>query len=108
ITALFFAAQYPGIAKAILLEDPPAFWMPASDTAESRAQRAVGLREFLVQSKSKTLEELLEESQAQIAHWSETEQRYWAESKHHASPHIATWFNPDDNSNPDWASVLAK
>lgn len=107
ITALAFAGLYPDIPKAILLEDPPPLWMPPMDTLESLAERAQGMRDSIISNKSKTHEQLLEENREAISHWSETEQRYWAESKHHTSPDVANWFKPSIEARPDWSNQLS-
>lgn len=107
ITALAFAGLYPDIPKAILLEDPPPWWMPFTDTPESLAERAQGMRDSIISNNSKTHKQLLEENREEISHWSETEQRYWAESKHHTSPDVANWFKPSIEARLDWSSLLS-
>jgi N-formylmaleamate deformylase len=107
IAALAFAGLYPDIPKAILLEDPGPWWMPFTDTPEALAERAQGMRDSIISNKSKTREQLLEENHQEVSHWSETEQRYWAESKHHTSPNVANWFKPSIETRLDWSSLLS-
>lgn len=107
IAALAFAGLYPDIPKAILLEDPPPWWMPSTDTPEALAEQAQGMRDRIISNNSKTHEQLLEENREETSLWSETEQHYWAGSKLRTSPNVANWFKPSIEARLDWSGLLS-
>jgi pimeloyl-ACP methyl ester carboxylesterase len=86
LTALIFACQYPDVPKAILLEDPPAMWMPSTGADAARAE---GIRDWILSLKGKSRDELLEGQRQATPHWSKTELENWADSKVQVSPNVA-------------------
>jgi pimeloyl-ACP methyl ester carboxylesterase len=82
-TALALAGTYPDLAGAILLEDPPAWWVAASqtDTEAAVKEHMAQQRIRLAGMKSKTREELLAAQHAAMPGWSEAELGPWADAK---------------------------
>ena len=78
-TALVLAGTYPDLVRAILLEDPPAFWMPPPDGKPIR--RRAGFGDWIIDLKRKTREEMIAHQHAQSPTWSEAELGPWADSK---------------------------
>jgi len=101
-TALMLAGTRPHLVRAILLEDPPAWWV-ASAAPESDAQRWAGMRARMIERKRKTREELIAEQRALSPSWSEAELGPWANAKLRFS------FNALDHVGPgtmEWQATL--
>ncbi len=103
VTALAVAGTYPDLPGAILLEDPPAWWVTtAADAAPAnRRQRFGG---WIVDIKRKTMEEMIEAQRAQSS-WSEAELKPWAESKLRLSFNVLT---AEPAAPIDWPAVVSK
>jgi len=78
-TALMLAGTYPDLPRAILLEDPPAFWM--APPSGRPARRPTHFTDWIVDLKRKTREEMIAHAHAQSPTWSEAELGPWADSK---------------------------
>jgi pimeloyl-ACP methyl ester carboxylesterase len=64
-TTLVLAGTYPDVPGAILLEDPPARWMPPPPPPpEGEKDRWAGMRNWITDLKAKTREEMLTEQRA--------------------------------------------
>ena len=103
-TALALAGTRPGLARAILLEDPPAWWV-ASTTPESDAERWAWMRARMIELKRKTREELIAEQRTMSPAWSDAELEPWADAKLRFS------FNALDRISPgavDWQAILRR
>ena len=103
-TALMLAGTRPHLVRAILLEDPPAWWV-ASAAPESDAQRWAWMRARMVELKRKTREELIAEQRAASPSWSDAELGPWADAKLRFS------FNALDRVGPrsvDWQVILRR
>ena len=69
-TALAFAGTFPDVPGAILLEDPPAWWLPrpaAGETADE--ERRAAMRARIIALKRKTREELIAGQRAEAPGW---------------------------------------
>ena len=88
-TAMALAGTYPDLPGAILLEDPPAWWIdaPADVTPGSRRQRFGG---WVVELKRKTADEMIALCREQSPTWSEAELGPWAEAKLRLSFNVLT------------------
>jgi pimeloyl-ACP methyl ester carboxylesterase len=97
-TALLLAGTYPEVPRAILLEDPPSWWVapPGADHGASWYGRLVAL-------KRKTRDELIAGRRQQDPHWSEAELAPWAESKLRVSFYVLNW---GDMASLEWADAL--
>ena len=80
-TTLALASTYPDVPSAILLEDPPMWWMqaPAGGPADQAWQAR--MHDWITGLQQKTREELIAEQHAQSPSWSEDELGPWADSK---------------------------
>jgi N-formylmaleamate deformylase len=84
MTALVLAGIYPDVPGAILLEDPPARWMPPSPVpaaTEAPKPAAPPPADWITRLKDKTREELIADQRAETPHWSEAELGPWADAK---------------------------
>jgi N-formylmaleamate deformylase len=109
-TTLALAGIYPDIPRAILLEDPPAVWMPESNppptgpqpSGEEWRQRT---RTWLRDLQSKTREQLIADQRAAAPRWSEAELGPWADSKLRLHPNVG---NRNRDARLDWQSLIPR
>jgi N-formylmaleamate deformylase len=99
-TALTLAGIYPDLPRAILLEDPPPWWMAASPT--KRPSRA---DDSIIDLKRKTREELIAHAHTQSPTWSEAELGPWADSKLRFSIHF---LSRGLGKSMDWSSTVQR
>lgn len=79
VTALALAGLYPNLPRAILLEDPPAWWVMPPDGRPGRRHARFG--DWIIDLKRKTREELIAQVRSQSPTWSEAELGPWADAK---------------------------
>ncbi len=87
ITTLTLAGLYPDVARAIVLEDPPQFWM-IKNTEGGAPKPPNPLALWIAENKRKTKEDLFEEVRAYNPGWAEAELEPWVNSKLRYSPKI--------------------
>jgi N-formylmaleamate deformylase len=104
-TALALAGADPDVPGAILLEDPPAWWVAASATDAEIEERLAQRRRWIEDLKSKTREELIVAQRAATPGWSEAELGPWADSKLRFNPSAMTM---DPTGSLDWPATLAR
>ncbi len=106
IVALALAGIEPKLPRAILLEDPPAWWyqggMPPPMTAEQFAKMRADFAGF----KQMTREELIAKQHQSSPTWSDEELGPWADSKLRLSPNIVEIFESNMAASIDWPVVL--
>ena len=107
ITALVAAGLYPSMPRAILLEDPPPFWMTPESTSRN-ADFKTGFITWVNSIKRKTRGELLSECQNQNAAWSEAEFEPWVNSKQRVSPKVTALIDPSDMKSIDLPNLFKK
>lgn len=93
MTALVLAGLYPDLPRALILEDPPAFWCKGPASQEELDIRA-GMCAWFYEVKRKTRDELLETARMENPTWSEAELGPWADAKHRFSLEIARLHDP--------------
>ena len=81
ITTLALAGIHPGLPRAVLLEDPPARWMPDATAPAAGDQWRDRTQRWLAGLKTKTREQLVADQRAAAPAWSEAELGPWADSK---------------------------
>jgi pimeloyl-ACP methyl ester carboxylesterase len=105
LMTLAFAGNYPDIPKAILLEDPPAWWyegaIPLAKSPEDYAQAHAGLLALKTQPR----ESLIAQRRQQSPTWSDAELGYWADSKLRLSPAALQMFQPSVQPHLDWKAL---
>jgi N-formylmaleamate deformylase len=105
ITTLLLAGMFPDLPKAILVEDPPPFWMMQEISAKDAEFRG-GLVSWFEALKRKTYDDILEEGRTNSPNWSQEELIPWVNSKHRFSPRIAELVHPLDIVTVDFSKVL--
>ena len=84
-TALVLAGMFPDSPGAILLEDPPAWWLGQPETPD-RAADLEQRRRLLVERKCRGRDALVAEKRAEAPDW--------AEAKLRVSPHVLEVLDP--------------
>ncbi len=102
-SALALAGAYPDLPGALLLEDPPAWWLPPS--VQPIPPRLHPIRVGIIELKRKTHEELLAHARAQSPTWSEAELAPWAEAKLRFSFKVLLAGEP---APLDWPALLRR
>ena len=102
-TTLTLAGTFPDLPGAILLEDPPAWWMPAPNDAASDPPRPRPF-DWIVHIKRMTREEMIEAGRARSPRWSDAELGPWADSKLRLSFNV---LNRPFPARVDWQPILS-
>jgi len=105
-TTLVLAGNYPDVPGAILLEDPPAWWMPALPATPLDAEQRAVRRASIMDRKRKTREELIAEQRAATPGWSDAELGPWADAKLQFSPNVLSVFDAGTAASIEWSRVL--
>lgn len=105
VTTLVLAGLFPEMPRAIMLEDPPAFWMAHERPARSDDFIA-GFSGWMHSLKRKTHADLLEEGRTQSPGWPEADFEPWANSKQRFSLKITGLINPPDLVSIDFPALL--
>jgi pimeloyl-ACP methyl ester carboxylesterase len=106
-TALVLAATEPDLPRAILLEDPPAWWAGWS-TLPGAAERAVEMKTRALDLRGKTSEELIAGQGLLQPGWSAAELAPWAEAKRRFDPKVIEVFDPAFGEAIDWPTLLPR
>ncbi len=104
-SALALAGTHSDLLRAILLEDPPPWWMPMP--AQPIPPRPQPIRVGIVDLKRKTREELIAHAHQQSPTWPEAELGPWADSKLRFSFHVLLAGEPPPLNWPVIVSSIA-
>ena len=106
LTVLALAATTPELPRALVLEDPPPWWMPRDPKAdgETRAQ----MRADMAAMKRKTHRQLVAEQRRVAPHWPAAEIIRWAEAKQRMSPRVTEIFDAPGGSAVEWSRELPR
>ena len=105
-TTLVLAGTFPDVPGAILLEDPPARWIPPPPPPPGgEPDRWAGMRNWITDLKAKTREEMLAEQRTQTPHWTEEELGPWADAKLRFSLNA---INREGTAPVDWPVTLRR
>ncbi len=107
-TALVLAGTYPEAVSAILLEDPPPWWMARPAGPLDGTDEQAGMREWMSGLKRATREELLAEQRAETPGWSEAELGPWADAKQRFSCNLILGFDTPPAAGVDWPATLGR
>jgi N-formylmaleamate deformylase len=104
-TALMLAGTYPDVPGAILLEDPPHWWMRDPEEPPFDPEWQARQRAWIMELKRKTREELIAAQRAETPGWSEAELGPWADAKLRFNLNA---LNRGDVAPVDWPPVLRR
>jgi len=106
-STLVLAGTHPDLPGAILLEDPPAWWIDRNISPEE-TERRKAMRERALGLKQKTRGDLIAGQRAEQPGWSDAELEPWADAKQRFSPNVLSVYDQDNGSNIDWRAVLGR
>jgi pimeloyl-ACP methyl ester carboxylesterase len=104
-TALALAGTFPDVVRAILLEDPPTWWVATPEDSTVAEERRARMSEWITRLKGQTREQLLATQRAETPHWSEAELGPWADSKLRFNLNALN-FGPA--TSVDWPALLRR
>jgi pimeloyl-ACP methyl ester carboxylesterase len=104
-TALVLAGTYPNVPRAILLEDPPPWWIAAPSAPGADEEYAAQRHRWIMDLKIKTREELIAAQRAEAPGWSEAELGPWADSKLRFNLNVLSSGPP---ASVDWPATLRR
>jgi pimeloyl-ACP methyl ester carboxylesterase len=99
-TALALASAYPDLPRAILLEDPPAWWVAPPGAL---IRRPAHFGDWIIELKRKTREELIAFVRSQSPTWPEAELGPWADAKLRFSFNI---LRRSKSAPVDWHAIV--
>jgi pimeloyl-ACP methyl ester carboxylesterase len=102
-TAACFAAKYPQMVSAIVLEDPP--W---SDIKPTQKQFELTMKEWKkrnLSAKEKSIKELVKLKKKESPNWEETILKEWAQAKHFMDPNFFDYYPFQER---DWRKIASK
>jgi N-formylmaleamate deformylase len=108
VTALVLAGLYPDLPGAILLEDPPAWWVPPDPALTPEDDHRALMRAGFYEQKSKTRAELLADQRLNSPTWSEEELGPWADSKLLFSENGLKVLDAEVTESVEWQAVLSR
>jgi pimeloyl-ACP methyl ester carboxylesterase len=105
-TALALAGTYPDLPGAILLEDPPAWWVETPPAeAQAASERRARMWSRIIELKRKTHEELVAGQRAEAPAWPEAELGPWANAKLRFGFHA---LNRNNVAAVDWLATVRR
>jgi N-formylmaleamate deformylase len=107
-TALVLAGTHPETVSALLLEDPPAWWMNRPVGPPDATDPQAGTREWLSGLKRTTRDELLAQQRVEAPGWSEAELGPWADAKQRFSCNLIPAFGTLPATGLDWPATLGR
>lgn len=99
-TAASFAAAYPDMLSALVLEDPP--WSDAETDPKESEKRAQEWKKKNLSAKEKTIKDLIKLKRKESPNWEEIILKEWAQSKLDVDPAI---FDSDPIKPGDWREL---
>jgi N-formylmaleamate deformylase len=108
VTTLVLAGTYPEVPRAILLEDPPGWWLNDSEGSPGEMERQAAMRAWIRELKGKTREELIAEQRKAAPGWSEVEIGSWADAKLRLSLNVLNIFDPSTPTSVNWPAILGR
>ena len=108
VTTLVLAGLHPELPRAILLVDPPDWWMPEKQATPMDAERQKMIVQWMTDLQSKSRKQIIAGQRKAAPRWSEAELEPWADSKLRFHPQVLRIFGPNPAAGVDWKSLLAK
>ncbi len=99
-TAANFAAKYPEMVSAIVLEDPP--WSDIQPTQKQFEKTMEEWKKRNLSAKEKSVKALIKLKKKESPNWEEAILKEWAQSKHDMDPNF---FDQYPYSNENWRKI---
>ncbi len=109
ITALALAGNHPDLPRAILLEDPPPWWMTRRGHIDSRMPEIVAsITQMVEDAKRLSRDEVIANQRAASPDWPEAELGPWADSKIRFDRRGLALLGSSGATAVDWATILPR
>jgi pimeloyl-ACP methyl ester carboxylesterase len=109
ITALAFAGNHPDLPRAILLEDPPPWWMAGAEWQSAQMQERVQqMRDRITVFKQLGRDELIAGKRVESPDWPEAELDPWADAKLAFDLRALALLRGSVPGSVDWMSVVPR
>lgn len=108
-TALVLAAMHPQLPRAVVLEDPPAWWTHAGPPTELQRARNRSMQRTLAALKRRTAEELASIQREAAPDWSDDAIRSWVDATLRLSPAVVEQLPAmlEANAALHWPALLS-
>ena len=103
-TAAGFAAKYPDMLSALILEDPP--WVDRTPEMEFNKDAMLEWKKNTIETQKKTVKELIKEKKKESPNWEESILEEWASSKLEFDPGVFDAFSSDFSGWRDLAKAI--
>ncbi len=108
LTTLTLAGMHPHLPRAIVLEDPPALWMPAQPPDPEEIEARERWRATLAGFKQKSRQTLLSEQRQAAPSWSEAELQPWVDSKQRFSLQVLQFDRRRGDGRQDLSETIER
>lgn len=107
-TTLVLAGTYPDLPGAIMLEDPPDWWMPEKQSTPQDQERLSMMIKWITDLKSKPRQQVIADQREMAPKWSDDELGPWADSKLRFNAAVFSIFGPNPAAEVDWKTTLPR
>jgi N-formylmaleamate deformylase len=109
MTALVMAGIFPDVPRAIVLEDPPGWWLSSKQVNHEAAQFAERLKSTTELLQSMSREQIIALGHRQSPTWSDAELGPWADSKLRHCPKLSEcMFSSRQAASPDVSELIRR
>lgn len=108
ITTLALAGLHPDVPRAILLEDPPSWWLPSSGPSQPAKAPATGIRDWFRGLAGQTRDELISAQRLATPHWSEVDLELLGNSRLRFNAKAIQLLDPDVSASVTWSACLPR
>jgi N-formylmaleamate deformylase len=106
ITTLALAGLHPDVPRAILLEDPPSWWLPPSGPSQQENAHTAGIRDWFRGLAGQTRDELISAQRLATPHWSEVDLELLGDSRLRLNAKAIQLFDPGASASVTWSACL--
>lgn len=108
VTTLVMAGKYPELAGAIVLEDPPDWWMPEKTAQPEDNERFKMMGIWLSELRKLPREEIIAQQRKAAPRWSEGELGPWADAKLRFNLGVLGAFGASPAASVDWGKIVSR
>lgn len=107
-TTLVLAGTYPHAVGAIVLEDPPAWWMPLRAATAADEERLAQVHQHAQTMRAKDRAALVAWKRSESPLWAEAELAPWADAKLRYNVDVLSVYHPANPSQVDWPATMRR
>jgi pimeloyl-ACP methyl ester carboxylesterase len=106
ITTLALAGLHPDVPRAILLEDPPSWWLPPSGSSGNTP--TAGIRDWFRGLAGQTRDEIISAQRLATPHWSEVDLGLLGDSRLRLNARVIQLLDPRVSASVTWSACLPR